>query len=78
MFIDLGRRVFLSDEQFKDEMTDRLEEHALTKNDQLVGCPLCLATVATPPPKPMDEAPSATAGAGDDEQQEEEQQPWDR
>src|SRR3954454_14810004 len=46
MFIDLGQRVSLTDEQFKAEMARRREKLHLTKNDNLIGCPLC--TVTTP------------------------------
>ena len=49
MFIDLGERVGLSDEQFVEEMAERVEKLNLTKNDYVIGCPLCLATVPTPP-----------------------------
>lgn len=48
MFIDLGRRLRLTDEQFRDEMAQRVEERNLTRNDQVIGCPLCLAFVSTP------------------------------
>ena len=51
MFIDLGERVTLSDEQFVEEMAERVVKFNLTKNDYLIGCPLCLATVPTPPAK---------------------------
>jgi hypothetical protein len=49
MFIDLGMRVALSDEQFQEEMAKRRERLHLTKNDNVIGCPLCLVP---PPPKP--------------------------
>ena len=49
MFIDLGERVGLSDEQFVEEMAARVEKFNLTKNDYVIGCPLCLATVPTTP-----------------------------
>ena len=55
MFIDLGERVGLTDEQFVEEMAERVEKLNLTKNDYLIGCPLCLATVATPPAKAADD-----------------------
>jgi hypothetical protein len=48
MFIDLGERVAMSDEQFVKEVQERVEKFGLTKNDYLVGCPLCLALVQTP------------------------------
>jgi hypothetical protein len=47
MFIDLGMRVSLSDEQFEAEMAKRREKLHLTRNDVVIGCPLC--TVTTPP-----------------------------
>jgi len=48
MFIDLGQRVSLTDEQFRDEMARRRSKLNLTRNDNLIGCPLC--TVTTPKP----------------------------
>jgi mono/diheme cytochrome c family protein len=51
MFIDLGMRVSMSDEQFVAEMAERRERFELTKNDHVVGCPLCLATLPTPDPR---------------------------
>ena len=50
MFIDLGQRVALTDEQFQEEMAKRREHLHLTKNDVVIGCPLCLVT--PPPAKP--------------------------
>ena len=44
MFIDLGMRVALTDEQFQEEMAKRREHLHLTKNDNVIGCPLCLVT----------------------------------
>src|SRR5262252_3706509 len=41
MFIDLGMRVALTDDQFQDEMTKRREHLHITKNDNVIGCPLC-------------------------------------
>ena len=49
MFIDLGNRVALSDEQFQEAMASRRTKLGLTKNDVVIGCPLCLVI---PPPKP--------------------------
>ena len=43
MFIDLGMRVALNDEQFQEEMARRRERLHLTKNDVVIGCPLCLS-----------------------------------
>ena len=54
MFIDLGIRVALNDEQFQEEMAKRRENLKLTKNDVVIGCPLCLVI-----PK---EAPKPTGG----------------
>jgi mono/diheme cytochrome c family protein len=51
MFIDLGMRVKMSDEQFLEEMEERRKRFDLTKNDHVVGCPLCLATIPTPDPR---------------------------
>jgi hypothetical protein len=47
MFIDLGNRVALTDEQFADEMAKRREKLHLTRNDVVIGCPLC---AIVPPP----------------------------
>ena len=41
MFIDLGQRVSLTDEQFRAEMAHRREKLHLTRNDNVIGCPLC-------------------------------------
>jgi hypothetical protein len=41
MFIDLGNRVFLTDEQFQAEMLARKEKLKLTRNSVVIGCPLC-------------------------------------
>jgi hypothetical protein len=46
MFIDLGIRVALSDDQFQEEMARRRETLHLTRNDVVIGCPLCLVTPA--------------------------------
>lgn len=45
MFIDLGLRVKLTDEQFINEMAKRRERLALGPNDHVIGCPLCLAGI---------------------------------
>ena len=47
MFIDLGQGVALSDAEFQQEMAKRRERLKLTKNDNVIGCPLCLIE---PPP----------------------------
>jgi len=53
MFIDLGERVTMSEEQFAKEVQERVAKFALTKNDYFIGCPLCLAVVPTPGPRPL-------------------------
>ena len=55
MFIDLGMRVALTDEQFQEEMAKRRDHLKITKNDNVIGCPLCNVI---PPP-----AATKTAGA---------------
>ena len=50
MFIDLGNRVSLTEEQFQWEMAQRREKLKLTKNKVVIGCPLCNVTPATPAP----------------------------
>ena len=42
MFIDLGMRVELTDEQFVEEMARRRERLGLGPNDHVIGCPLCM------------------------------------
>jgi hypothetical protein len=46
MFLDLGNRVSMTDEQFQDEMAQRRERLHLTKNDVVIGCPLCMIAPA--------------------------------
>ena len=41
MFIDLGLAYELTDEQFEQEMAERRAQLRLTKNDHVIGCPLC-------------------------------------
>jgi hypothetical protein len=53
MFIDLGERVQMSDEQFVKEVQERAAKFNLTKNDYMIGCPLCLAVVQTPGASPV-------------------------
>ena len=45
MFIDLGNRVLLTDEQFVREMAERRKARGVDKNDHIVGCPLCMANL---------------------------------
>ena len=42
MFIDLGNGVSMNDEQFQEAMNERREMHNLSRNDHVIGCPLCL------------------------------------
>lgn len=56
MFIDLGMRVALSEEQFLQEMADRREQLNLGPNDHQIGCPLCLAPLVAP----LDPEPAST------------------
>ncbi|GAB5500372.1 MAG: hypothetical protein PsegKO_26830 [Pseudohongiellaceae bacterium] len=48
MFIDLGIRVEMNDEQFYEEMADRRETLDLGPNDHVIGCPLCLTPLVWP------------------------------
>jgi hypothetical protein len=61
MFIDLGERVIMSEEQFVKEVEERVARHQLTKNDYMIGCPLCLAIIETPGATPI-----ATPAGGQD------------
>jgi mono/diheme cytochrome c family protein len=65
MFIDLGMGVSLTDEQFQEEMAERRRRLNLTKNDVVIGCPLCLVTPQTPPQR----------NTGAQQQQQQQQQP---
>jgi hypothetical protein len=56
MFIDLGQGVALSDEQFQEAMADRRAKRRLTKNDVVIGCPLCMVM---PPAAPTTASNSA-------------------
>ncbi len=42
MFIDLGMRLSMTQEQFEEEMRIRRERLDLGPNDHVIGCPLCL------------------------------------
>ena len=48
MFIDLGIRVTMNDEQFKEEMEKRRQNLNLGPNDHIIGCPLCGAPLVWP------------------------------
>ena len=62
MFIDLGLRVTMSEEQFVKEVQERVEMHGLDKGDYFIGCPLCLAIVETPGPTPQGTASARQVG----------------
>jgi hypothetical protein len=51
MFIDLGNRVALTDEQFQAEMAKRREYYKTKPTDVIIGCPLCM--VPAPPAAPQ-------------------------
>ncbi len=66
MFHLFSVEVTLSDEEFKQQMADRVENLELGPNDWVIGCPLCKATIPPPPPKPagmMDADTERVAGA---------------
>lgn len=49
MFIDLGNRVSLTDEQFTAEMKARRESLKLNRSTVMIGCPLCNIDIPAPP-----------------------------
>ncbi len=51
MFIDLGMRVAMNEEQFLEEMENRRQALSLGPNDHVIGCPLCLAPLVAPIPE---------------------------
>ena len=51
MFIDLGNRVSLTDEQFDAEMRHRIA--ADPGRDVFPGCPLCGVIASQPAPRPV-------------------------
>src|SRR5688572_24525886 len=57
MFIDLGIRVALTEEQFQEEMAKRRENLKLTKNDVVIGCPLCMVTATAAPKQSQQQQP---------------------
>lgn len=48
MFIDLGMRVKMDDEQFFAEMEKRRSDLNIGPNDHVIGCPLCGAPLVAP------------------------------
>jgi hypothetical protein len=63
MFIDLGIRVTLTEEQFFEEMEKRRQTLNLGPNDHIIGCPLCLAPLVAPISDEDTESDTATSGA---------------
>lgn len=59
MFIDLGIRVKMTDEQFFAEMENRRRKLNLGPNDHVIGCPLCGAPLVAPVPPTSDDNPGA-------------------
>ena len=51
MFIDLGIRSTLTDEQFQEAMEERRQALNLGPNDHVIGCPLCGAPLVAEPQK---------------------------
>jgi hypothetical protein len=60
MFIDLGMRVTLTEEQFFEEMARRRADLQLGPNDHVIGCPLCAAPLVAPVAAPDDEGATTT------------------
>ncbi|PCI78641.1 MAG: hypothetical protein COB20_06455 [SAR86 cluster bacterium] len=48
MFLDLGIRVSMNQEQFLEAMEERQQVLDLGPNDHVIGCPLCTATLVSP------------------------------
>ena len=58
MFIDLGMRVSLTDEQFAEAMEERRQALSLGPNDHVIGCPLCGAPLVSQTLSPVPDAPA--------------------
>ena len=58
MFIDLGMRVALTEEQFEEEMAKRRAAAKAKGEDVIIGCPLCMV-----PERPQQSRPSNTAAS---------------
>ncbi len=65
MFIDLGIRVSMTDEQFFAAMEERRQALNLGPNDHVIGCPLCGAPLVQP--MLSDYVPGRKESAGDDD-----------
>ena len=48
MFLDLGIRVTMNEEQFLEAMAERREVLNMGPNDHVIGCPLCGAALVSP------------------------------
>ena len=48
MFLDLGLKVSLTEEQFLEEMEERRQALNLGRNDHVIGCPLCTVPLVAP------------------------------
>ena len=48
MFVDIGSRVYLTEDQFFEEMTERRQALNMGPNDYVIGCPLCTAPLVSP------------------------------
>ena len=64
MFIDLGQRLSLTEEQYYAEMAKRREKFKLTPNEVVIGCPLCNGNPIAPKPRPNRSATSGGTGGG--------------
>ena len=64
MFIDLGIRVTMTDEQFHEAMEERRQALNLGPNDHVIGCPLCAAPLVAPI---ADNDESSDTSASDDD-----------
>lgn len=61
MFIDLGIRATMTDEQFFAAMEERRQVLNLGPNDHVIGCPLCLAPLVAPVAEPAAEETAEVA-----------------
>jgi hypothetical protein len=71
MFIDLGNRVSLTDDQFLAEMNARKAKLKLTRSSVMIGCPLCNLPL---PEKLPSTAPAPPAAPRTPQQQQQQQQ----
>jgi hypothetical protein len=64
MFIDLGRSLTLTDDEFYEEMAKRKTDLKLRPHEMLIGCPLCTTDPVPPAIKRLAPSESAEAGLG--------------